>query len=60
VTHNIVVLAQQFGLAKAADLNESTIGVGDAAFHIGLGHDGIDRVDNQLVGGNRQIDLHLM
>jgi hypothetical protein len=47
-------------LGKTADVDECPVGVGDAAFHIGLGHDGIDRIDHQFVGGNRQIDLHLM
>ena len=40
VAHDIVRMPDQFVLAKAADVDEGAVGVGDLAFQVGLGDDG--------------------
>jgi hypothetical protein len=47
-----VVLAEQFGAAEAADIDEGVIDIGNAAFEVGSGHQiGVGRKAHFALGG---------
>jgi len=58
VAHHVVVLADQLGGGKTADLHEGIVGVGDAALEVGLGDDRAAGAEHALNPGNGQVYLH--
>ena len=58
VADDVVGFAQEFGLGKAADLEEIPVDVGDPALEVGLGNDQCVVPQGDFDGGDRLVVAH--
>ena len=58
MAHEIVRRSHQLFLGEAADFDEIRIDVSDAAFEVGLGHDGLLGAEFHFVGSDGEIGTH--